>query len=326
MLCRATQDGWVMVTFLTKRGPLEKGMANHFSILALSTPWTVWKIIDKAIPKESTWTSSGKASVIKDFTTMARHALCLHDQEMLWGGNPGTKACMTSKEDSASCFRCKVRLLICWSLVSWGRLDSSWDLFPNRELLRLLTSVSQESQQWRLHQKLQMASPGLESSRYRVSHDSQPTSLTLKSGMHPDLGDSVTVAALGGYWPRGWGPWGVGHTATPSRAWASTLVANVANFFSSLLLLWKAIRLAALVGMGKPWLPAPCQHPWPSTDIAWALGLCCCCHQPLSPSCHCVHLCRPRHSCPLTVPKYLCSSELSPPSSRGSYRSSSPWF
>ena len=49
---------------------------------------------------------------------MARHALCLHDQEMLWGGNPGTKACMTSKEDSASCFRCKVRLLICWSLVS----------------------------------------------------------------------------------------------------------------------------------------------------------------------------------------------------------------
>ena len=28
---------------LTKRGPLEKGMANHFSILALITPWTVWK-------------------------------------------------------------------------------------------------------------------------------------------------------------------------------------------------------------------------------------------------------------------------------------------
>ena len=29
--------------FLTKQGPLEKGMANHFSILALRTPWTVWK-------------------------------------------------------------------------------------------------------------------------------------------------------------------------------------------------------------------------------------------------------------------------------------------
>ena len=27
----------------TKRGPLEMGMANHFSILALRTPWTVWK-------------------------------------------------------------------------------------------------------------------------------------------------------------------------------------------------------------------------------------------------------------------------------------------
>ena len=32
---------------LTKHGPLEKGMANHFSILALRTPWTVWK--DKKI-------------------------------------------------------------------------------------------------------------------------------------------------------------------------------------------------------------------------------------------------------------------------------------
>ena len=28
---------------LTKHGPLEKGMANHFCILALRTPWTVWK-------------------------------------------------------------------------------------------------------------------------------------------------------------------------------------------------------------------------------------------------------------------------------------------
>ena len=29
---------------LTKCGPLEKGIANHFSILALRTPWTVWTI------------------------------------------------------------------------------------------------------------------------------------------------------------------------------------------------------------------------------------------------------------------------------------------
>ena len=28
---------------LTECGPLEKGMANHFSILALRTTWTVWK-------------------------------------------------------------------------------------------------------------------------------------------------------------------------------------------------------------------------------------------------------------------------------------------
>ena len=28
---------------LTECGTLEKGMANHFSILALRTPWTVWK-------------------------------------------------------------------------------------------------------------------------------------------------------------------------------------------------------------------------------------------------------------------------------------------
>ena len=29
---------------LTKCGPLEKGMANHFSIFALRTPWTVWTV------------------------------------------------------------------------------------------------------------------------------------------------------------------------------------------------------------------------------------------------------------------------------------------
>ena len=34
----ATQDGRIMVERLTECGPLEKGMANHFSILALRTP------------------------------------------------------------------------------------------------------------------------------------------------------------------------------------------------------------------------------------------------------------------------------------------------
>ena len=28
---------------LTEWGPLEKGMANHFIILALRTPWTIWE-------------------------------------------------------------------------------------------------------------------------------------------------------------------------------------------------------------------------------------------------------------------------------------------
>ena len=42
MLCRATQtDGSWRV--LTKCGPLEKGMVNHLSILALRTLWTAWK-------------------------------------------------------------------------------------------------------------------------------------------------------------------------------------------------------------------------------------------------------------------------------------------
>ena len=36
-----TDGSWWRV--LTKRGSLEKGMANHFSILALRTPWTLWK-------------------------------------------------------------------------------------------------------------------------------------------------------------------------------------------------------------------------------------------------------------------------------------------
>ena len=36
-----TDGPWWRV--LTKCGPLKKGMANHFSILALRTPWTVWK-------------------------------------------------------------------------------------------------------------------------------------------------------------------------------------------------------------------------------------------------------------------------------------------
>ena len=43
MPCRATQDRRVMVRVLTKRGPLEKGMANHLSVLALRTPLAAWR-------------------------------------------------------------------------------------------------------------------------------------------------------------------------------------------------------------------------------------------------------------------------------------------
>ena len=43
MPCRATQDGWVKVKSSNKLWSTGEGMANYFSILALRTPWTVWK-------------------------------------------------------------------------------------------------------------------------------------------------------------------------------------------------------------------------------------------------------------------------------------------
>ena len=42
-LCRETQDGQVMVESSDKMWSTGEGNANHFSILALRTPWTVWK-------------------------------------------------------------------------------------------------------------------------------------------------------------------------------------------------------------------------------------------------------------------------------------------
>ena len=42
MPCRATQDGRVMVESSDRMWSMEKRMANHFSILASRTPWTVW--------------------------------------------------------------------------------------------------------------------------------------------------------------------------------------------------------------------------------------------------------------------------------------------
>ena len=43
MPCRAPKMNRTWWRILTKRCPLVKRMANHFSILALRTPWTVWK-------------------------------------------------------------------------------------------------------------------------------------------------------------------------------------------------------------------------------------------------------------------------------------------
>ena len=43
MPCRATQDKWVMVESSDKKWSTEKGMANHFSILALRTPMNSMK-------------------------------------------------------------------------------------------------------------------------------------------------------------------------------------------------------------------------------------------------------------------------------------------
>ena len=40
--CGATQDGRVMVERSDRMWSTGEGMANHFSILALRTPWTVW--------------------------------------------------------------------------------------------------------------------------------------------------------------------------------------------------------------------------------------------------------------------------------------------
>ena len=43
MLCRAIQDGRVMVGTSDKRDTLEKGTASHFNILALRIQWKAWK-------------------------------------------------------------------------------------------------------------------------------------------------------------------------------------------------------------------------------------------------------------------------------------------
>ena len=43
MACRATQDKWVMLENSDKKWSTGEGNANYFSLLALRTPWTIWK-------------------------------------------------------------------------------------------------------------------------------------------------------------------------------------------------------------------------------------------------------------------------------------------
>ena len=52
MQCRATQGDGSRWRVLTKRGPLENGMADHLTILALRTPWTIWKGKDMILKDE----------------------------------------------------------------------------------------------------------------------------------------------------------------------------------------------------------------------------------------------------------------------------------
>ena len=55
-----TDGSWWRV--LTKHGPLEKGMANHFSILPWRIPWTVLIISERKIKDVHTWKGSESLS------------------------------------------------------------------------------------------------------------------------------------------------------------------------------------------------------------------------------------------------------------------------
>ena len=58
---------------LTKRGPPEKGMADHFSILAFRTPWTVWRGKKDTTPEMSPpgWQVSNKHMLLGESRQIA---------------------------------------------------------------------------------------------------------------------------------------------------------------------------------------------------------------------------------------------------------------
>ena len=63
MPCRATKMDRSWWWVLTKCGPLKKAMANHFSIIALRTPWIVWKEIAWAVKNDRE--QSGKIWILQ---------------------------------------------------------------------------------------------------------------------------------------------------------------------------------------------------------------------------------------------------------------------
>ena len=82
MLCRATQDRWVMLKSFTKCGPLEKEMATHSNILAWRTPWAVWKG-KKTWHWKMSWTGQNVSSML---LSMNREWLLIAPERMKWLG------------------------------------------------------------------------------------------------------------------------------------------------------------------------------------------------------------------------------------------------
>ena len=75
---------------LTKRGPLEEGMANHSNILALRTPWTVWK--GKKIWHWKMHLPGQKVSSM--LLGKSRGQLLIAPEKMNWLGQSGNDVCL----------------------------------------------------------------------------------------------------------------------------------------------------------------------------------------------------------------------------------------
>ena len=70
--CRATQDGWVMVESSDKTWSLEKGMANHFSILALRTPNSMKRQKDRTLKDDPTRSVGVQYATVEEHRNSSR--------------------------------------------------------------------------------------------------------------------------------------------------------------------------------------------------------------------------------------------------------------